>query len=131
MPKSPSRILKNGSILMALMVLASVGTAASSFHLRLTASLPEDGSRITESPPAVMLEFSQRPALAVSRIGLAGPRGEIDMSAPRVGSDTLSLVADVPHELEPGSYTITWRTAGADGHVRRGDLSFTVAPAER
>ena len=36
-----------------------------------------------------------------------------------------SIVADVP-ALESGTYTVSWRAAGDDGHVQRGEFSFTV-----
>ena len=29
-------------------------------------------------------------------------------------------------KVPPGTYTVTWKTAGTDGHVIRGSFGFTV-----
>jgi methionine-rich copper-binding protein CopC len=40
--------------------------------------------------------------------------------------DDKSLMATVPGPLADGAYTVTWRSAGDDGHAMRGDFAFTV-----
>jgi methionine-rich copper-binding protein CopC len=37
-----------------------------------------------------------------------------------------SLVADFKGKLSNGQYVVNWQTAGDDGHVSKGQFSFTV-----
>ena len=56
---------------------------------------------------------------------LEGPEGEVALGETMVAGEK-SLVATVTTTLAPGRYTVSWRSAGDDGHVRRGDFAFTV-----
>ena len=40
--------------------------------------------------------------------------------------DKLSIAVAVTSPLPAGKYTVTWKTAGTDGHVIRGTFGFTV-----
>ena len=98
-------------------------------HLAPTKSLPEAEAVLTDTPDQVQVWFTQEPDPAVSRLTLEGPAGGIDIGETTVAKDK-SLRADVSVQLVPGGYTLKWRTAGDDGHVRRGDIAFRVRPAD-
>jgi methionine-rich copper-binding protein CopC len=39
-------------------------------------------------------------------------------------------VADFNGKLADGQYVVSWQTAGDDGHVSKGDFSFSVKSAQ-
>ena len=110
----------------ALVVLA-VATAMA--HLAATKTMPDADAVLTESPQRIQVWFTQDPDPAVSQLTLEGPAGEVELGD-TTGADEKSLMATVPQALAPGGYTVSWRTAGDDGHVRRGDFLFTVRMAD-
>jgi methionine-rich copper-binding protein CopC len=113
-------------------LLGGVATAAASlaFHLRLVRSHPAKDAVVTEAPAEVRLWFSEKPQVAVSAIALKGPAGPAKLSATRTGPDSMAVAAAVESPLTPGAYTVTWRTAGHDGHVLRGEFGFTIRAAD-
>ena len=113
---------------VATFVLAIAAAVTLSAHMAYSKSMPEQDATVTESPQHLQVWFTQAPEPAVSQLSLEGPGGEVTLSKTTVG-DEKSLVAAVPSTLEPGSYTVNWRAAGDDGHVVRGDFSFTIRAA--
>ncbi len=114
-----------------LVVTLAFGLAAAavvSAHMAYSKSMPVKDATLSASPEQVQVWFTQDPEPAVSRLSLAGPGGEIAMGETRVGEEK-SLMAAVPAPLGPGTYTVSWRSAGDDGHVQRGDFSFTIRAA--
>ncbi len=114
---------------LALGLLAgTVAATAADRHMRLTKSHPAPDTTVAESPAIVRAWYSQQPELAVSRLSLRGDGGAVELEETRSGGDS-SLVASVRQTLAPGRYTVSWRTAGDDGHVLRGTFEFTVVSA--
>lgn len=114
--------------------LASVGLfalcgtlLASTYHFQLSKSLPEAGSAVS-SPAAIDLWFSQVPQEKATSIRLIGP----DEEAIETGSvvqdreDGKHQSVSIDEALEAGEYTVAWRSMAADGHVVRGDFTFSV-----
>jgi len=97
-------------------------------HLVATKTMPDADAVVAESPHHIQVWFTQDPDTAVSQLLLEGPAGEVKLGDTKV-ADEKSLMAMVPETLAPGSYTVNWRTAGDDGHVRRGDFAFVVRGA--
>lgn len=95
-------------------------------HLKLLRSAPAEGALLTAPPAEIRLWFNQDPLLPMSAMTLSGPSGEVKLGPVRGGPDR-SLVATVPR-LDRGSYRLDWRTAGDDGHVIRGRVTFEVRP---
>lgn len=108
--------------------------AAALFHLRLLRSAPATDAVLTRPPAAVHLWFSQRAELAVTRVRLVGPAGEVALGplqreATGAGSER-TVVAPVRGPMRPGAYSVEWRTMAADGHSVSGQTSFRItAPA--
>ncbi len=106
------------------LVVVTAAVAVVSAHMALQKSLPEEDAVLGASPVEIQLWFTQDPDPAVSNVSLEGPAGDIEVGKTRVMGEK-SIVADVP-ALESGTYTVSWRAAGDDGHVQRGEFSFTV-----
>ena len=96
-------------------------------HNRLLKSDPGGDATVARSPAEIRLWFKEPPELAVSSIKLADGAGRPVATGPVLGTDDkTSIVAAVTGPLTPGKYTVTWKTAGSDGHVIRGSFGFTV-----
>ena len=102
--------------------------AAVSAHMAYSKSSPAKDATVSKSPSQLQVWFTQDPEQAVSRLSLQGPTGEISLGKTIVDKER-SIVASVENPLSPGSYTVNWRSAGDDGHVLRGEFSFTVLAA--
>lgn len=72
--------------------------------------------------------FTQAPDPKVSKLELAGPSGPAKLAGFQVTADK-SIVANVDGTLADGRYTVRWRAAGNDGHVQKGEYTFTVRRA--
>lgn len=110
----------------ALLVVLSPATVAA--HTELERATPADGSTVPgpfEGP--IRLEFSEELADG-SKAELQDDGGGAIADAIVDGpAMTMQFELDVP--LGPGDYEIEWTGVAVDGHVERGTVSFTVAPA--
>jgi putative copper export protein/methionine-rich copper-binding protein CopC len=100
-------------------------------HLHLRSSVPAAEAALDTVPREIRLVFSEPAELSVSSIRLTGPDGsaiELGAIALDLGS-ARALVAPIAGSLAPGEYTVSWRTASADGHPVEGHYSFRIAPA--
>ena len=96
-------------------------------HNRLVKSEPGVDAALAKSPAVVRLWFKEAAELAVSSIRLADAAATpIATGAVRATDDKTSIAVTVSAPLLPGQYTVTWKTAGPDGHVIRGSFGFTV-----
>ena len=110
----------------SVLVLLAVATAFA--HLAVTKTMPDADAVVTKSPQTIEVWFTQDPDPAISQLSLEGPSGTVKLGDTKV-SDEKSLMAMISGTLAFGSYTVSWRTAGDDGHVRRGDFVFNVRAA--
>ena len=116
--------------LAILALAASSAPAATAFHLKLDKSAPEADQVLDASPEKIVLEFSEMPELAVSRISLKGSAGDAKLSdVARNEEDETILWVAVEEPLADGVYTVNWTTSSGDGHPIRGEFSFTVNTA--
>jgi len=100
--------------------------SVASAHLALRRSAPAADARIDAAPDAITLWFTQRPQLGFSRLALSGPTGDVALGA--LAADTGNAIrATLPGALVPGTYTVRWQTASADGHPIRGEFRFSIA----
>jgi len=116
------------------MVTALLGgfctTAAFALHLQLTDSAPKKDQTVADTVSTIRLWFNENPSLAVSRIAIEGPGGEVATEAVAATDDPKSFATTIKGALLPGSHTVSWRTAGSDGHVLRGEYQFVVAEGD-
>jgi hypothetical protein len=112
------------ALLFAAFIAAPLPAAR---HNRLVRSEPGTDSMVAKSPAQIRLWFKEPPELAVSSIKLADATlkpvatGEV-----KATDDKTSVASAVTGTLPAGRYTVTWKTAGIDGHVIKGSFGFTV-----
>lgn len=121
------RQIFSGLSFLAVLAVQTVGLAA---HLAVVKTMPANGSTVTEQPARVQIWFSQQPSPRVSRLQMSGPGGDVELGALEINREDRSIAAAVEGTLAPGSYEITWRTAGDDGHVMRGTFTFSLDAPE-
>jgi methionine-rich copper-binding protein CopC len=93
-------------------------------HMKMARSMPAADS--TGAKPAkIQIWFTQAPDKAVSRITLSGAAGDVKLGALTIGADK-SMSAAVEGAMGDGAYKVAWQAAGDDGHVQKGEFSFTV-----
>lgn len=95
-------------------------------HAILVGSDPLPGQTVTPGPARLVLRFNSRIDQGRSRLELRGtgqnavlPLG-LAPGADQMAADTV---------LAPGQWTLRWQVLAVDGHLTRGDVPFTVAPA--
>ncbi|MEZ5420048.1 MAG: copper resistance protein CopC [Vicinamibacterales bacterium] len=93
-------------------------------HMKMAKSMPAADSTGAK-PEKIQIWFSQAPDKAVSRITLSGAAGEVKLGALAVGTDR-SMSAAVEGAMGDGAYKVSWQAAGDDGHVQKGEYTFTV-----
>jgi len=113
--------------------MAAVGvfalTAWMGAHTKLEKSDPADGATVTKAPTMVQLFFNEKPDLKVSKVELTGPSGKVELGPAHSMADK-DIMAAIKGALGNGKYTVTWQAAGSDGHVQKGEFSFTVQKAQ-
>jgi methionine-rich copper-binding protein CopC len=105
-------------------VFFSLATCALA-HAILLESSPALNSSVIGPDIPLKLRFNVRIDAARSHLILICPDGslqtlEIDKQAP---ADTISSHAK---GLLPGAYRLRWQVLASDGHITRGEISFTV-----
>lgn len=123
---SITRVARRSVLLLAAAVMMP---AAAHAHIRLDASSPAADEVLPVLPSHLRLLFSARIEARYTSVTLTAPDGE------RVPTGAVVFVGDSDREItlrlpslrQPGTYTVRWRTAGADGHVLEGSYAFVLA----
>lgn len=113
-------------LMLAAIVAASAATVLA--HMKATKMEPASGATVTTPPSRIQVWFTQAPDAKVSKIELTGPAGAVTLTAFEVTREK-SIVASVADTLADGRYTVRWQSAGDDGHVQKGEYSFSVKRA--
>lgn len=113
----------------AFVLLGAVATAGAALHTHLVKADPAVDSTVAETPSVVRLWFNERPEVALSSAVLLKDTAPIARIVMAKTDDSLSISGPVPVKLEPGEYTVQWKTGSADGHPVRGSYKFTFTPA--
>ncbi|GAA1479104.1 hypothetical protein GCM10009623_35500 [Nocardioides aestuarii] len=110
-------------VAVAMACLLPAPTAGA--HSDLVATSPEQGSRLATLPGSAVLVFGG-PLSGPVQVAVRGPDGTSSASLPTVDGATL----EVPLTARgAGTYEISFRVTGADGHPVSGQLSFSAAAA--
>jgi putative copper export protein/methionine-rich copper-binding protein CopC len=99
-------------------------------HTELRESTPADSARLSTVPSQIRLRFSGAVELAFTTLELIDPDGRpIPLDQPLHPGDSAAVIlARVGRLVAPGTYTVRWRTAAADGHPLTGSFSFVIEP---
>lgn len=115
-----------GAVVVVVLAFGSA-PAVTTLHLKLDKSTPEADQILRQAPEKIVLEFSEKPELPVSRISLAADHGDPKLlEVARSEEDETVLWAAFEEPLSDGVYTVNWATSSADGHPIRGEFTFTV-----
>ena len=112
---------------LAMGTISLVAAKAPARHMALVRSEPAADSTVSVAPTTLRLYWTQSPKLDLTQIRLAtAANQQVTLGAPKI-STANQLILDVPvtGQVAPGVYTVTWRTAGDDGHVMNGSYKFT------
>lgn len=114
---------------MTRVVFAAVAALALSAwlqaHTKLEKSEPADGAVLTAAPKTVQLFFNEKPDMKVSKVEVTGPSGKVELG-PAHSMAAKDIMAAFKGTLAAGKYTVSWQAAGDDGHVSKGEITFTV-----
>ena len=116
-----------GSIICFTVALIGL-TALVQAHTKLEKSEPAAGAAVTAAPKQIQLWFNEKVDVAVSKIELTSPSGKVELG-PAHAMGEKSLMSAIGGTLAGGTYTVAWQTAGNDGHVIKGNFTFTVKAA--
>jgi methionine-rich copper-binding protein CopC len=114
-------------LVVACVCLLGLGAIVSA-HAKLEKSEPAAGASLTQAPKQIQLWFNEKLDAAVSKIEVSGPSGKVELGPARAIGDK-SLTAAIGAKLADGAYTVSWQTAGDDGHVAKGTYKFSVKAA--
>jgi methionine-rich copper-binding protein CopC len=112
--------------LVSVLLLSLTGLAHA--HAKLEKSEPASGATLTVTPKHVQLWFNEALDVAVSRVELTSSAGKVELGPVHTMGDK-SLMAVISGKVADGAYTVSWQTAGDDGHVVKGDYTFTLKSA--
>lgn len=112
------------SLLGAAGALLLVATQADA-HARVVASSPAASATVA-STRTISVTFSERVAPAFSGLDVVNAAGAKVAATSSVSSDGKTISGRTARALAPGTYTVNWRAASADGHRMTGNFAFTV-----
>jgi putative copper export protein/methionine-rich copper-binding protein CopC len=110
------------------MLVFAATASASALHIRVESSSPERDAVLSTMPSLLRLIFSGPIEARYTSVTLTAPNGRrvpIGDVVFAAGSDR-DITTILPALTLAGSYTVGWRTAGADGHVLVGSYSFVL-----
>lgn len=122
-----SRIFSIPLLAFALLALSNDAPAKAAVHFGLDRSTPEAGSSLA-APTEVKLWFTEEPQEGTMSIRLleAEDAGIHAMDPVQDPEDPRAFTVALHGTVPAGTYTVSWRGMGADGHVVRDTFQFTV-----
>ena len=126
------------NLLFAILLVFPIATNA---HSPLASSSPQNGETLDVPPTVIFMEFKlpaklikvdltkqsdkQEKSLLGGLFG-GGDDGEtVPLGTSFLMTTDKRQVIPLPY-LKDGSYSLTWRALGEDGHVVKGDLTFYI-----
>lgn len=118
------------SALLGMLATALLAPGIAAAHAELVSSTPAANSSVRESPPAVMMTFSEPVDPTTASVQVLDELQHAVTGAGTVQVDASGAVASLRlPRLEPGVYTVSYRvTSATDGHVTAGIWAFLVDP---
>lgn len=115
------------TLLLGLLWLAWAATSVLA-HANLTRSTPPSGAILPESPPFILLEFTEPLDPSVSSVSLVNAEGVAVVPGPGDVDEADAHFLRLPlPPLADGAYSAIWRVRSlVDGHVTEGIIGFSV-----
>jgi methionine-rich copper-binding protein CopC len=109
---------------VAIGLVVALAATVSLAHAHLQKAVPADGAVVSPAPANVVLTFSEPARLTACWIQKGNtPKQKITGLATTAAQQ---IAIPVP-KLEAGTYVLSWRVVGDDGHVVPGQIHFTVS----
>lgn len=124
-----SRIFRRfvGAFVATCAITSVFSAAQASAHAVLESSTPAASSTVKESPPEIVLEFSEPVAPTLADIRLFDSDAKLVSIGKTVrDSNDASIVRATMPALPDGAYVVVWRVSSADGHPVNGAFPFEV-----
>ncbi len=118
-------VFQKSAVALAVVGAMAAGATTLSAHMKVEKSEPAPNATVTMPLKQVQIVFSDAPDAKVSKIEIKGPSAATKLS--QVTVKERALVAAVEGDAPAGSYTISWQSAGGDGHIQKGEFAFTLA----
>jgi methionine-rich copper-binding protein CopC len=101
---------------------------AARIHITLDRSVPADAATVAGPVSEVRLFFSGAPLMRGASIRVVNSARSLQRSTPPAAdpTDPKQLYVQMTPPLGEGTYVVQWRCIADDGHVMRGDFTFTV-----
>jgi methionine-rich copper-binding protein CopC len=116
--------MKKKSLTVVCGWVSALAATAALAHAHLQKAVPADGGVVSASPANVILTFSEPARLTACWIQKGdAPKQKITGLAT---TPAQQISVPVP-SLEAGTYVLSWRVVGDDGHVLPGQIHFTVS----
>ena len=114
--------------LLASLVNAPAPALAAQWHLHMERSAPAADSE-NNMVHAVTLWFSEAPQDNSVTLRLIDESGDLveTGTVTRDAEEATAFTTSLNPMLAPGTYTVSWRAMGDDGHVVRGEFVFGVS----
>ncbi|MDP8905812.1 MAG: copper resistance protein CopC [Chloroflexota bacterium] len=109
---------------LAAFVLLSLAPPTALAHAELEESDPPDGATIT-TPYTLVARFTDELDRTRSNIVVYDAANQA-VAQGGVGEDVFTMTVEL-EALPAGPYRARWRAFSTDGHIERGDISFTVS----
>jgi len=104
-------------------LLLSLAATAVLAHAHLKKAVPANGGVLSTTPGSVVLTFSEPARLTACWLQQGdGPKQKVTGLATTPAQE---ISVPVP-QLQAGSYVLSWRVVGDDGHVLPGEIHFSV-----
>ena len=117
--------MKNALKLLTILISLACWTTTAHAHTKILTSKPANGTVLTLPPSELALEFASEIRLAKVTLRIDdGKEIKLDLSEQKTFRTdfTFPIAFD-----DIGSFIVTWRGIGSDGHIRSGKLQFTVS----
>jgi len=123
------RIIRGVVALVVAFMGVTLVPAPISAHAALVAATPVADSTIGQPPKTIRIRFDQIPDPKFNAITLLDTSGKVIAggAATAEAGDPSVVEVTLDGKLTPGLYTVAWQVLANDGHLTKGNYSFTLA----
>ena len=117
--------------LAAASCVAALGATTALGHSGVESSSPRSGAVLERSPVRVTITFSGPVARLGTTTATRNGEGNLVRSARISPGDASRVVVALKRpgpRKQAGTYRVSWRVTGSDGHAVRGVIAFRVSP---
>ncbi|TCP54707.1 copper transport protein [Tumebacillus sp. BK434] len=120
--------MKKSALLGLCLLFLCLFTTPAFAHATLVQSTPVEGAVLKQNPGTVKLLFSETLSPELIELNLYNWEAErIELPPPQLTKgNAAETYAELPSDLEPGSYRLRWSIISEDGHLINGELSFAL-----